>query len=71
MPVLVGESEIALAMAAALQEEGVYAVAIRPPTVPLGTARLRASVMASHTQDDLAFALDAFAKVGRRLGLLT
>ena len=71
VPVLVGESEIALAMAAALQEEGVYAVAIRPPTVPLGTARLRASVMASHTQDDLAFALDAFAKVGRRLGLLT
>ena len=70
VPVLVGESDKTLEMATALQEEGVYVVAIRPPTVPLGSARLRASVMASHTEDDLTFALKAFGKVGRQLGVI-
>ena len=70
VPVLVGDSARALEMASALQQEGVFAVAIRPPTVPLGAARVRASVMASHTEEDLAFAIDAFGTVGRRLGLI-
>ncbi len=70
VPVLVGDSARALEMASALQQAGVFAVAIRPPTVPLGAARVRASVMASHTEEDLAFAIDAFGTVGRRLGLI-
>jgi 7-keto-8-aminopelargonate synthetase-like enzyme len=57
-------------MAQALREEGVYAVAIRPPTVPMGAARLRFSVMATHTEDDLTFALNAIERVGQRLNLL-
>ncbi|WP_376794060.1 8-amino-7-oxononanoate synthase [Thermogemmatispora sp.] len=70
VPVLVGEASQALEMAARLQEAGVLAVAIRPPTVPAGMARIRASVMAVHTRSDLDFALEAFERVGRELRLL-
>jgi 8-amino-7-oxononanoate synthase len=70
IPILVGDSAQALAMAQALREEGVYAVAIRPPTVPMGAARVRFSVMAAHTEDDLTFALNAIQRVGQRLNLL-
>nr|BBH93083.1 8-amino-7-oxononanoate synthase [Thermogemmatispora argillosa] len=69
VPVLVGDAGLALKMAARLQERGVLAVAIRPPTVPAGMARIRASVMAVHERSDLDFALEAFADVGRELGL--
>lgn len=70
VPVLVGEAGQALSMAARLQDYGVLAVAIRPPTVPEGMARIRASVMAVHERSDLDFALEAFERVGRELGLL-
>jgi 8-amino-7-oxononanoate synthase len=63
VPVLVGDAQQTLEMAAALREHGVFVVAIRPPTVPAGQSRLRASVMATHTSDDIRFALDAFAVV--------
>lgn len=71
IPVMVGDSARALEMAAALREAGVFVVAIRAPTVPLGAARLRASVMATHTEDDLNFALETFAQVGRRMNLIS
>lgn len=54
VPVLVGENVAAVQAARALQEQGVLATAIRPPTVPAGTARLRMSVTLAHTRDDLA-----------------
>lgn len=69
VPVYVGDAGQALEMARLLQQAGVYAVAIRPPTVPVAKARIRASVMATHTREDLDFALDAFARAGRILGL--
>ena len=61
VPAIVGESERALALAAALEEAGILAVGIRPPTVPAGTARLRFSVMATHTNEQLDLALRALA----------
>ncbi|MEM8529300.1 MAG: 8-amino-7-oxononanoate synthase [Chloroflexota bacterium] len=70
VPILVGDSATTLEMAAALREEGLCVVAIRPPTVPPETARLRACVMASHTEDDLTYALAAFERVGQRFGLI-
>jgi 8-amino-7-oxononanoate synthase len=70
VPVLVGEAGQVLDMAARLQDYGVLAVAIRPPTVPEGMARIRASVMAVHERSDLDFALEAFERVGRELELL-
>jgi 8-amino-7-oxononanoate synthase len=70
VPVLVGEARTALAMADRLREHGVLAVAIRPPTVPRGMARIRASVMAVHTRADLEHALAAFEEVGRHMALI-
>ena len=60
LPLMLGESTVASRFADALLDYGVYAPAIRPPTVPEGTSRLRVSVMASHTPDDLEFALNSF-----------
>ncbi len=61
IPVLAGESACALAWSAALLERGVFVQAIRPPTVPPGTARLRVTLMATHTDEDLDLAVQAFA----------
>jgi len=61
VPALAGGSERAVAIAATLEERGVLAVAIRPPTVPAGTARLRFSLMATHTDEQLNQALAALA----------
>ncbi|MCB4361463.1 8-amino-7-oxononanoate synthase [Quatrionicoccus australiensis] len=58
-PLIVGENEAALALAKALWERGLWAPAIRPPTVPKGTARLRISVSAAHTTSDIACLIDA------------
>jgi 8-amino-7-oxononanoate synthase len=70
IPMLIGGSMRALQMAQALREHGVYAVAIRPPTVPMGAARIRFSVMASHTEEDLIFALTVTEKVGKEMGVI-
>ncbi len=61
IPVIAGTSERALAWSRGLLERGVFVQAIRPPTVPDGTARLRVTLMATHTDDDLAHAVAAFA----------
>jgi 8-amino-7-oxononanoate synthase len=59
VPVLVGESHAALEAARDLETAGILGVAIRPPTVPAGTARIRFSVSVSHTESELDRALDA------------
>ncbi|HLG01816.1 MAG TPA: 8-amino-7-oxononanoate synthase [Acidimicrobiia bacterium] len=61
VPVMVGDARAALDLAARLLELGVLAPAIRPPTVPEGTSRLRCTLMASHTDEHLRRAVDAFA----------
>jgi len=53
VPILLGDPERALAMAAALLERGIFCPAVRPPTVPPGTSRLRVSLTAAHTEEDL------------------
>ena len=53
LPVVLGDARRAVAVANALLERGVYVAAIRPPTVPPGTSRLRLSHMATHTQEDV------------------
>jgi 8-amino-7-oxononanoate synthase len=70
IPLLIGDEMNALRMAEALRERGLYAVAIRPPTVPPGEARIRFSVMASHTSEDLSFALDVVRQVGQAMGFI-
>jgi len=55
----VGESGAALQLADRLRDRGVWVSAIRPPTVPVGTARLRITLSAAHSEQDLDRLLDA------------
>ena len=58
-PLLVGESSAALQLAARLRDRGVWVSAIRPPTVPAGTARLRITLSAAHSEQDVDRLLEA------------
>ena len=69
-PVMVGEAATAATMSDKLFVEGVFAQSIGFPTVARGQARLRTIVSATHTRQDLEFALDRFGQVGRELGLI-
>jgi 8-amino-7-oxononanoate synthase len=68
LPVVLGDNDRAVAFAAALRRHGVLVHAIRPPTVPPGTARLRVTPIATHTRAHLDRALDAFAAALREVG---
>lgn len=69
-PVMLGEAPLAQQFSRELYNEGVFAMAIGYPTVPQGKARIRVMISASHNRDDLDFGLQAFAKVGRKLGVI-
>ena len=69
-PVMLGEAPLAQKFSQRLFEEGVFATAIGYPTVPLGKARIRVMISAAHAREDLDFGLEAFAKVGRELGVI-
>jgi 8-amino-7-oxononanoate synthase len=70
LPVMVGDNARAVAFAATLLDHGVLAHAIRPPTVPRGTARLRVTPMATHTSAHLDRAIAAFAAAARATGVV-
>lgn len=69
VPVVIGDANRTLEISQRLLHEGVLATPIRPPTVPEATCRIRTTVMATHTKQDLDFALAAFEKVGKEIGL--
>jgi glycine C-acetyltransferase len=69
-PMIVGEAATAARMSDALFAKGVFAQSIGFPTVARDKARLRTIVSATHTQDDLQYALDMFGTVGRELGVI-
>lgn len=64
IPIVVGAEDRALAAAEALARQGILVPAIRPPTVPPGTSRLRVTVSAAHTDDDLDRLTDALRAAG-------
>jgi 8-amino-7-oxononanoate synthase len=70
IPVIVGDDHLAFSMAHRLQEEGVFVNPVISPAVPPERAMLRTSYMATHAREHLSRALDAFAKVGREVGLI-
>jgi glycine C-acetyltransferase len=69
-PVIVGDAALAMKLSDVLFDNGVFAQGIGFPTVPRGKARVRTIVTATHTRDELQFALDCFAKVGHSLGVI-
>jgi len=69
-PVIVGQAALAAKMSDALFAQGVFAQSIGFPTVARDQARLRTIVAATHTKEDLQYALDMFARVGRELGVI-
>ena len=71
LPILVGEAAAASALAERLLAHGVYATAIRPPTVPNGTSRMRFTVTSEHTAEQIDEALHALKLAGRETGLLS
>jgi glycine C-acetyltransferase/8-amino-7-oxononanoate synthase len=70
LPVLIGSAEAAVAMADRLFALGIYAPAIRPPTVPPGTSRIRLTVTSEHSSEQLETVLAAFDTAARELQLL-
>jgi glycine C-acetyltransferase/8-amino-7-oxononanoate synthase len=69
IPLILGEERTATRMCQDALERGVFAQAIRPPTVPAGTSRLRLTVMASHTERELRQAARALAQAARQQDL--
>ena len=69
VPVFVGPAETTMEFSRKLLERGVFVQGIRPPTVPAGSCRLRCTIMATHTPEELTDAADKIALVGKRLGV--
>ncbi len=71
IPVMLGEAKMAQDMAKSLYDEGIYVTGFFFPVVPQGSARIRTQMSAAHTREDVEAAALAFAKVGRKLGVIT
>jgi len=71
VPALVGENTRTLELAARLRERGLMVVALRPPTVPPGRSRVRFSLSAAHSTEDLAAARTTILEVGREMGIIS
>jgi glycine C-acetyltransferase/8-amino-7-oxononanoate synthase len=69
VPLIVGDPAMAMNLCQEAIERGVFAQAIRPPTVPAGTSRLRLTAMASHTHSELEMAAEVFAQAAHRVGI--
>ena len=69
-PVMLYDEKLAHDMADALLAEGIYVVGFSFPVVPRGKARIRVQLSAAHSPEEIGLAVDAFEKVGRRLGVL-
>jgi glycine C-acetyltransferase len=70
IPVMLGDAKLATEMSERLLEEGIYVVGFSFPVVPNGQARIRTQISAAHEREHLDRAIEAFAKVGRELGVI-
>ncbi len=70
IPIIVGDMEKVLKMNIMLEDEGVFVNPIVPPAVQLNQSLIRLSFMATHTDEDMNFALDKLSKVGKKLGII-
>ena len=70
LPIIVKSSETALKMSQALYDAGIYVPAIRPPTVPKNSSRLRLTVSSEHTEEQLETVVTAFRKTGKKMAVI-
>ena len=70
VPIVIGSAVTTMQFSDALLAEGFFAQGIRPPTVPVGTSRLRFTLMATHENSDLVEAVECITAIGRRLEVL-
>ncbi len=70
-PIMLGEATVAVEMAKRMLDEGVYVIGFSYPVVPKGKARIRVQISAAHEQADLEFAVAAFTKVARQMGVIS
>lgn len=70
IPIVVGEDAKTIKMQEILMEKGLFLQAIRPPTVPEGTSRLRLTVVKGFARDEMDYAIDAIIDAGRKMGLI-
>jgi 8-amino-7-oxononanoate synthase len=70
IPIVVGPDAMTLAMQERLMKKGIFLQAIRPPTVPKGTSRLRLTVVRDFTKDDMDHAIEALVDVGKKMKLI-
>jgi glycine C-acetyltransferase len=71
IPVMLGDARLAQEMAAMMLDEGVYVTGFSFPVVPKGQARIRTQMSAAHTKEHIDFAIAAFVRVGKKLGVIT
>jgi glycine C-acetyltransferase len=71
VPVMLGDAKLAQEMAAAMLAEGIYVIGFSFPVVPKGQARIRVQLSAAHTPEQVDRAVTAFAKVGKKLGVVS
>lgn len=70
IPVMLGDARLARDFASALLEEGVYVIGFSFPVVPRGQARIRTQMSAAHSTEQVEYAIEAFIRVGKRLGVV-
>lgn len=70
IPIMLGDASLAQEMATRMLEKGVYVIGFSFPVVPQGQARIRTQMSAAHSKSDIDHAIDAFAQIGRELGII-
>ena len=70
VPIIVGETSVAIQMSDLLLDEGIFVTGFGFPVVPQGEARVRCQLSAAHSRADIDEAVEAFKRVGRRIGIL-
>jgi glycine C-acetyltransferase len=70
VPIILGDEQITASMARELNHLGVFVVGFSYPVVPKGQARIRVQISAAHLREQLDYALESFAFVGRKLGIV-
>jgi glycine C-acetyltransferase len=69
-PIMLGEAKLAVDMADAMLQEGIYVIGFSYPVVPKGLARIRVQISAAHEPEHIDRAIAAFTKVGRAMGVI-